>query len=218
MHFDHEVAMRGGEFHPIQIRSRGFQRGWIHQAGAGAAAGAGGGAWASITDPVTSNRIKAFISPDYNWSAVPCASACTSGPGQLWQTGLGQAMATEYASVSGVPSASDPALAEIVRRWWMPTVQSASTCSVSVARGDAGQQRLRHLVVVADHAPAERRRSRLAYEVLWGTGVAADVLVSTASQFEGARIWPRPCRLRSFVRENSPCRMTQRCSRRCARG
>jgi hypothetical protein len=38
---------------------------------------------------------------------------------------------------------------------------------------------------VADHASAERRRSRLAYEVLWGTGVAADVLVSTASQFEG---------------------------------
>ena len=56
----------------------------------------------------------------------------------------------------------------------------------SVARGDAGPDSdYDILVVVADHAPAERRRSRFAYEVLWGTGVAADVLVSTASQFEG---------------------------------
>lgn len=35
----------------------------------------------------------------------------------------------------------------------------------------------------ADDAPPERRRSRLAYEVMWGTGAAADVLVWTATQF-----------------------------------
>jgi uncharacterized protein len=40
------------------------------------------------------------------------------------------------------------------------------------------------LVVVPESARPEQRRSRLAYEVLWGTGTAADVLVSTASEFE----------------------------------
>jgi hypothetical protein len=37
---------------------------------------------------------------------------------------------------------------------------------------------------VADDAPPERRRSRLACEVLRGTGVAADVLVWTRQAFE----------------------------------
>jgi len=68
----------------------------------------------------------------------------------------------------------------------MPTVRSASTCSFpSPGETPAPTATYDILVVVSDHAPAERRRSRLAYEVLWGTGVAADVLVSTASQFEG---------------------------------
>ena len=40
------------------------------------------------------------------------------------------------------------------------------------------------LVVVPDDARADRRRSRLAYEVLWGAGAAADVLVWSASQFD----------------------------------
>jgi len=40
------------------------------------------------------------------------------------------------------------------------------------------------MVVVPEDAPPERRRSRLAYEVLWGTGTAADVLVWTRQQFE----------------------------------
>jgi len=40
------------------------------------------------------------------------------------------------------------------------------------------------LMVVPDEAPPERRRSRLAYERLWGTGAAADVLVWTRSDFD----------------------------------
>jgi len=40
------------------------------------------------------------------------------------------------------------------------------------------------LVIVADDAPADRRRSRLAYQALRGTGVAADVVVWTRSAFE----------------------------------
>ena len=40
------------------------------------------------------------------------------------------------------------------------------------------------MVVVPDDAPPERRRSRLAYERLWGTGTAADVLVWTREVFD----------------------------------
>ncbi len=40
------------------------------------------------------------------------------------------------------------------------------------------------LLVVSDDAPPERRRSRLAYQVLRGTGIAADVIVWTRSAFE----------------------------------
>ena len=56
----------------------------------------------------------------------------------------------------------------------------------SHARGDAGRDSdYDLLLVVPDDAPAEHRRSRLAYQTLWGTGVAADVLVLTRSHFDG---------------------------------
>ena len=55
----------------------------------------------------------------------------------------------------------------------------------SYARGDAGPDSdFDLLLVVPDSAPVERRRSRLAYEVLWDVGVAADVLVWTKERFE----------------------------------
>ena len=55
----------------------------------------------------------------------------------------------------------------------------------SKARGDAGPDSDYDLmVVVPDDSPPEKRRSRLAYECLWGTGAAADVLVWTRSAFE----------------------------------
>lgn len=40
------------------------------------------------------------------------------------------------------------------------------------------------MVIVPDEAPPDRRRSRLAYQVLRGTGRAADVLVWTRTGFE----------------------------------
>jgi hypothetical protein len=43
------------------------------------------------------------------------------------------------------------------------------------------------LVIVPDDAPSEKRRSRLAYEALRGTGTAAGVLVCTRSYFEDRR-------------------------------
>jgi predicted nucleotidyltransferase len=55
----------------------------------------------------------------------------------------------------------------------------------SWARGDAGPDSdFDILIVVPDNAPPQRRRSRLAYEALWGTGIATDVLVWTHDRFE----------------------------------
>jgi uncharacterized protein len=58
----------------------------------------------------------------------------------------------------------------------------------SMARGDAGPDSdYDLLLVVPDDAPPERRRSRLAYQVLRGTGIAVDVLVCTHSYFNARR-------------------------------
>jgi predicted nucleotidyltransferase len=55
----------------------------------------------------------------------------------------------------------------------------------SKARGDhSADSDFDVLVVVPDTAPLHRKRSRLAYEVLRGTGTAADVLVWSHSAFE----------------------------------
>jgi predicted nucleotidyltransferase len=55
----------------------------------------------------------------------------------------------------------------------------------SKARGDAGPDSdFDLLVVVPDEAPADRKRSRLTYEALRGTGTAADVLVWTRGAFD----------------------------------
>lgn len=84
-----------------------------------------------------------------------------------------------------IPLASDLVLAEIVRR----LVEVYSPLRIylfgSVARGDAGPDSDYDLmVVVPNDAPLELRGSRAAYLALWGTGVASDVLVWTASQFD----------------------------------
>ena len=58
----------------------------------------------------------------------------------------------------------------------------------SRARGDGGPDSdFDILVVVSDNAPRERRGSRLAYQALRGTGVAADILVWTRGYFESRR-------------------------------
>ena len=61
----------------------------------------------------------------------------------------------------------------------------------SHARGESGPDSdLDFLVIVPDDAPPDRRRSRLAYEALRGTGIAADVLVWPHSYFESRRLVP----------------------------
>jgi excisionase family DNA binding protein len=79
---------------------------------------------------------------------------------------------------------SDPTLAEIVRRLVEAYEPERIYLFGSRARGESGPDSdYDLLVVVRDDAPAERKRSRLAYERLWGTGAAADVLVSTRAHF-----------------------------------
>jgi predicted nucleotidyltransferase len=82
----------------------------------------------------------------------------------------------------------DPKLAEIVRRLVDAYQPERIYLFGSIARGEAGPDSdYDLLVVVPDDAPPERKRSRLAYEALWGTGAAADVLVCSRSHFEARR-------------------------------
>ena len=79
----------------------------------------------------------------------------------------------------------DPTLAELLRRLVPAYEPERVYLFGSRARGDAGPDSdYDLLLVVADDAPPQRRRSRLAYEVLRGTGVAADVLVCTREWFD----------------------------------
>ena len=79
----------------------------------------------------------------------------------------------------------DARLAEVVRRLVEAYRPKRIYLFGSQARGDAGPDSDYDLmVVVPDDASPERQRSRLAYEHLWETGTAADVLVWTKSVFE----------------------------------
>jgi uncharacterized protein len=76
-------------------------------------------------------------------------------------------------------------LGEVVRRLVAAYEPERVYLFGSFARGDAGPDSdYDLLLVVPDSAPPDRRRSRLAYEVLWGTGIAADVLVWTRDRFD----------------------------------
>ncbi len=98
-------------------------------------------------------------------------------------------MAKENSTIFRTPTAGDPVLAEVVRRLVEAYRPEGVYLFGSVARGDAGPDSdYDLLVVVPDDAPPERRRSRLAYEVLLGTGIAADVLVCTRSYFDQRRL------------------------------
>lgn len=79
----------------------------------------------------------------------------------------------------------DAALHEIVRRLVKAYEPERVYLFGSKARGEEGPDSDYDLmVVVPDDAPPERKRSRLAYQVLRGTGIAADVLVWTRQAFD----------------------------------
>ncbi len=83
---------------------------------------------------------------------------------------------------------NDRQLAEIVRRLVEAYRPERLYLFGSRARGDAGPDSdYDLLVVVDDDATEARRKSRLAYEALRGTGTAADVLVCTRGWFERRR-------------------------------
>jgi predicted nucleotidyltransferase len=83
------------------------------------------------------------------------------------------------------PTADSAELRELVRRLVMLYHPQRIYLFGSVARGDADPDSdYDVMVVVPDDTPSEQRQSRLAYDALWGTGIAADILVWTASQFD----------------------------------
>src|SRR5258708_39931686 len=97
-------------------------------------------------------------------------------------------MAAEHTTILKTPAADDQSLAEVVRRLVDAYQPERIYLFGSVARGDAGPDSdYDLLLVVPDDAPSKKRRSRLAYEALRGTGTAADVLVCTRSYFEDRR-------------------------------
>ena len=94
-------------------------------------------------------------------------------------------MAGDSAKLFRTPTAKDPSLADVVRRLAAAYLPERIYLFGSVARGDAGPHSdYDLLMVVPDDASPERQRSRLAYQALRGTGVAADVVVWPKSGFE----------------------------------
>jgi len=82
-------------------------------------------------------------------------------------------------------SSADSKLTEITSRLVRACQPERIYLFGSKARGDAGPDSdYDLLVIVPDDASPERRRSRLAYQALRGTAVAADVLVWTRSAFD----------------------------------
>ncbi len=79
----------------------------------------------------------------------------------------------------------DPLLREILNRL-VDAYRPERLCLFgSRARRDSGSDSdYDLLVVVPDDADPPRKRSRLAYEVLWTTGAAVGVIVLTRSRFE----------------------------------
>jgi predicted nucleotidyltransferase len=79
----------------------------------------------------------------------------------------------------------DPLLHEILRRLVETFQPERIYLFGSKARGEAGPESDYDLmIVVADEAPPEKKRSRLAYQALRGTRAAADILVWTREAFE----------------------------------
>ncbi|HEY3215334.1 MAG TPA: nucleotidyltransferase domain-containing protein [Candidatus Eisenbacteria bacterium] len=80
---------------------------------------------------------------------------------------------------------NDPRLSEVVRRLVEAYRPERIYLFGSRARGDAAPDSdYDLLLVVPDQTPPELTRSRLAYERLWDTGTAANVLIWKRTPFE----------------------------------
>jgi predicted nucleotidyltransferase len=80
---------------------------------------------------------------------------------------------------------NDQVLREVIQRLVAVFRPEAIYLFGSRARGEATQDSdYDVMLIVPDDAPPEKRRSRLAYQVLRGTRVAADILVWTKGAFD----------------------------------
>jgi predicted nucleotidyltransferase len=78
----------------------------------------------------------------------------------------------------------DPRLDDVVRRLVEAYQPESIYLFGSIARGDGdAESDYDLLIIVPNDAPAERRQSRLAYEVLRGTGTPVDALVCSHDWF-----------------------------------
>jgi excisionase family DNA binding protein len=110
--------------------------------------------------------------------------------GRLRATKVGRNYVVSKDALEG-PPAADGVLAEIVRRLVAEYRPERVYLFGSTARGSAGQSSdYDILLVVPDDALPERLRARRAYEVLWGLGVAVDVVVWRRTAFEARSTVP----------------------------
>ena len=87
--------------------------------------------------------------------------------------------------VTDQPLRRDARLREVVDRLVQAYHPERIYLFGSLARGEAGPASDYDLfLIVPDDAADDRKSSRLAYQVLRGTGTGADVLVATKSRFE----------------------------------
>ena len=105
--------------------------------------------------------------------------------GRLQATKVGRNYIVPCEAFQPSPVACNPVIDEIVRRLVAAYHPEGIYLFGSATRGEGGPNSDYDVfLVVPDDASAERLRSRRAYEVLWGVGVAVDVLVWRRSAFD----------------------------------
>ena len=105
--------------------------------------------------------------------------------GRLRATKVGRNYVVPREALGSAPAQGDPVVAEVVRRLVEAYGPERIYLFGSAARGEAGPSSdYDILLVVPDDASTERLRARRAYEVLWGLGVAVDVLIWRRGAFD----------------------------------
>jgi excisionase family DNA binding protein len=105
--------------------------------------------------------------------------------GRLPATKVGRNYIVPREAVQPAARRSDPVVGEIVRRLVEAYQPERVYLFGSAARGEVGPNSdYDVLLVVPDDASAPRLRARRAYEVLWGIGVAVDVVIWRRSAFD----------------------------------
>lgn len=111
--------------------------------------------------------------------------------GRLEGTKVGRNFIVPRAALPAGAAASDPVLDEIVRRLIAAYEPERIYLFGSKARRESGPNSdYDVLLVVPDDAESERHRARRAYDVLWGLGVAVDVVIWRRSAFDARAAVP----------------------------